>query len=146
MKSKFETWFTQQYFYNQLKYIHGDRLFDFDDGVGYRNLSVQIGYVAFCGRDVEFVFGGAQIAKNKPESIAVDGFRGGGHVNQKQSTLAVGQRVKVDFISESQTEFSGKRFCGKGTIDRYEDDRVFGRLGDGRPFVCMPSDVEAVRK
>ena len=55
MKSKFEAWFAQQYFYLQLKYIHGDRLFDFDGGVGYRNLTVQVGYVAFCGRDVEFV-------------------------------------------------------------------------------------------
>ena len=58
MKSKFEAWFTQQYFYNQLKYIHGDRLFDFDDGVGYRNLTVQVGYMAFCGRDAECVLGG----------------------------------------------------------------------------------------
>ena len=72
MKSKFEAWFEQQYFYNQLKYIHGDRLFDFDDGVGYRNLTVQVGYVAFCGRDAECVLGGAQTSENQPESIVVD--------------------------------------------------------------------------
>lgn len=56
MKSKFEAWFAQQYFYNQLKYIHGDRLFDFDAGIGYRNATVQVGYVAYCRADVEFVF------------------------------------------------------------------------------------------
>ncbi len=55
MKSKFEAWFTQQYFYLQLKYIHGDRLFDFDGGVGYRNLTVQIAYVCWCKGDKEFV-------------------------------------------------------------------------------------------
>ncbi|MDF2418055.1 hypothetical protein GWP85_11130 [Acinetobacter beijerinckii] len=53
----------------------------------------------------------------------------------------VGSNVLVDFVSESHTVFSGKRFTGKGVVDRLEDGRVFGRLDDGRPFMCFPSDV-----
>ena len=52
-----------------------------------------------------------------------------------------GDRVYVYFISESRTEFSGKLFKGDGVIDRAEDGYVFGRLSDGRPFMCKPSDV-----
>lgn len=55
--------------------------------------------------------------------------------------LKVGSKVKVDFISESRTEFSGRRFTGIGVVDRLEDGRIFGRLEDGRPFMCFPSDV-----
>ncbi|MPW43351.1 hypothetical protein [Acinetobacter guerrae] len=58
--------------------------------------------------------------------------------------LKIGSRVKVDFISESRTIYSGKRFTGVGVIDRLEDGRVFGRLDDGRPFMCFPSDVEVI--
>ena len=59
MKTEYEQWFTEQSFYQQLRYIHGDRLFDFDAGIGYRNATVQVGYVAYCRADVEFVLGGA---------------------------------------------------------------------------------------
>lgn len=59
MKKKYEAWFIKQSFYHQLRYVLGDRIFDFDDGIGYRNLTVQVGYVAFCGCDVEFVFNDA---------------------------------------------------------------------------------------
>ncbi|WP_288400284.1 hypothetical protein [uncultured Acinetobacter sp.] len=55
--------------------------------------------------------------------------------------LKVGSKVQVDFISESRTEFSGRRFMGTGLVDRLEDGRIFGRLDDGRPFMCFPSDV-----
>ncbi|MDH0718313.1 hypothetical protein [Acinetobacter junii] len=55
--------------------------------------------------------------------------------------LSVGSKVHVDFVSESSTEFSGNQFTGTGVIDRLEDGRVFGRLDDGRPFLCFPSDV-----
>ncbi|QXR29265.1 hypothetical protein EGT69_010095 [Acinetobacter junii] len=55
--------------------------------------------------------------------------------------LSVGSKVHVDFVSESSTEFSGNHFTGTGVIDRLEDGRVFGRLDDGRPFLCLPSDV-----
>lgn len=55
--------------------------------------------------------------------------------------LGVGSKVHVDFVSESSTEFSGNHFTGTGVIDRLEDGRVFGRLDDGRPFLCFPSDV-----
>lgn len=37
-----------------------------------------------------------------------------------------GERVKVDFISESRTEFSGKRFHGFGVLDRVEDGQYMG--------------------
>ena len=53
--SEFEEFFKSQPFYLQLKYIHGERLFDFDTGIGYRNLTVQVGYVCWCEGDKEFV-------------------------------------------------------------------------------------------
>ena len=55
-----------------------------------------------------------------------------------------GDRVKVDFIGESATIYSGKRFTGYGVLDRVEDGRVFGRLEDGMPFMCLCVDVEVV--
>lgn len=55
-----------------------------------------------------------------------------------------GDRVKVDFISESRTEFSGKQFNGFGMLDRVEDRRVYGRLDDGMPFSCPCEDVEVI--
>jgi hypothetical protein len=58
MKEQFEVFFMAQSFYLQLKYIHGDRLFDFDQGIGYRNLTVQIAYVCWCKEDKEFVLRG----------------------------------------------------------------------------------------
>lgn len=60
------------------------------------------------------------------------------------SILKIGSRVKVDFISESSTIYSGKRFTGVGVVDRLEDGRVFGRLDDGRPFMCFESDVQII--
>ena len=55
-----------------------------------------------------------------------------------------GDRVKVDFVSESATIYSGKRFTGYGVLDRVEDGRVFGRLDDGTPFSCFTADVEII--
>ena len=60
--------------------------------------------------------------------------------------LKVGSRVKVDFVSESRTIYSGKRFTGFGVVDRIEDGRVFGRLDDGRPFMCFLGDVEVIEE
>ena len=54
-RKEYEAFFMKQPFYLQLKYIHGDRLFDFDQGIGYRNLTVQIAYVCWCKEDKEFV-------------------------------------------------------------------------------------------
>lgn len=59
--------------------------------------------------------------------------------------LYVGAKVDVDFVSESRTEFSGNRFKGRGVIDRIEDGRIFGRLDNGNPFMCFPSDVLLVK-
>ena len=53
-------------------------------------------------------------------------------------------RVKVDFISESRTEFSGNHFTGEGVVDRVEDGRVFGRLDNGMPFMCGVDDVQVI--
>ena len=58
--------------------------------------------------------------------------------------MKAGDRVKVDFISESRTIYSGKRFTGCGVLDRVEDGRVFGRLDDGTPFMCLCADVEVI--
>jgi hypothetical protein len=55
--------------------------------------------------------------------------------------MNVGDHVSVNFISESRTEFSGINFSGNGIIDRIEDNRVFGRLYNGKPFMCDPMDV-----
>ena len=64
------------------------------------------------------------------------------HVNnQPAPVFNKGDRVYVFFISESATEFSGHIFKGDGVIDRAEDDYLYGRLDDGRPFMCKPSDV-----
>ena len=52
---EFEAFFTAQPFFRNLRFIHGDKLFDFDKGIGYRNLTVQVGYVCFCKGDGEFV-------------------------------------------------------------------------------------------
>ena len=60
------------------------------------------------------------------------------------SHIKKGDCVKVDFISESATIYSGKRFTGYGVVDRFEDNRVFGRLEDGQPFMCFASDVEVL--
>lgn len=58
--------------------------------------------------------------------------------------MQVGNQIKVDFVSESRTEFSGNRFTCHGVIDRLEDGYVFGRLDDGTSFMCLPSDVEVI--
>lgn len=52
-----------------------------------------------------------------------------------------GLKVEVNFISESRTEFSGTVFKGIGVVDLIEDDRVFGKLLNGTPFMCSISDV-----
>ena len=58
--------------------------------------------------------------------------------------MKAGDRVKIDYIGESATIYSGKRFTGCGVLDRVEDGRVFGRLDDGTPFMCLCADVEVV--
>jgi len=58
--------------------------------------------------------------------------------------LKKGDCVKVDFISESRTEFSGNRFTGMGVIDRCEDGYVYGRLDNGLHFMCNQSDVSVM--
>ena len=54
-RKAFEAFFMAQSFYLQQRYMHGDRIFAFDVGVGYRNLTVQIAYVCWCKGDKEFV-------------------------------------------------------------------------------------------
>lgn len=55
--------------------------------------------------------------------------------------MNTGDHVAVSFISENRTEFSGIHFAGNGIIDRLEDNRVFGHLYSGQPFMCDPTDV-----
>lgn len=62
------------------------------------------------------------------------------------SHIKKGDCVKVDFISESATIYSGNRFTGYGVVDRFEDNRVFGRLEDDQPFMCFVSDVEVLER
>ncbi len=60
--------------------------------------------------------------------------------------MKIHDRVKVNFISESSTDFSGKQFTGEGIIDRIEDGRVFGRLDTGIPFMCAVADVTIIEQ
>ena len=60
--------------------------------------------------------------------------------------MKIHDRVKVNFISESSTDFSGKQFTGEGIIDRIEDGRVFGRLDTGIPFMCAVADVTIIKQ
>ena len=70
-----------------------------------------------------------------------------GHFAARQDMpMKKGDRVKVDFISESRTIYSGKRFTGYGVLDRVEDGRVYGRLDDGTPFMCLCADVEVIER
>ena len=55
--------------------------------------------------------------------------------------MNTGDHVAVSFISENSTQFSGIHFAGNGIIDRLEDNRVFGHLYSGQPFMCDPTDV-----
>lgn len=55
-----------------------------------------------------------------------------------------GNRVKVEFTSESATQFSGDEIKGFGVVDRCEDGYVFGRLECGKPFMCSENDCELV--
>lgn len=60
----------------------------------------------------------------------------------KAFELKKGSSVKVDFSHEPDKGLNKIRFMGKGTVDLFEDGRVFGRLDDGRPFCCLVSDIE----
>lgn len=57
------------------------------------------------------------------------------------SNFKKGDRVHVDFVTESSTEFSGQLFKGDGVIDRAEDGYLFGRLDNGSTFMCNDSDA-----
>lgn len=56
--------------------------------------------------------------------------------------LKKGSRVKVDFTHIPDKGQENIRFVGNGTVDLFEDNRVFGRLDDGCPFCCLVSDIE----
>ena len=60
--------------------------------------------------------------------------------------MKAGDRVKIDFIGESATIYSGKRFTGYGVLDRVEDGRVYGRLdpllGLFAPIIFLYSAME----
>ncbi|MZY06126.1 hypothetical protein GUK58_08690 [Acinetobacter pittii] len=63
-------------------------------------------------------------------------------ITVKAFELKKGSRVKVDFSHEPDKGLNKIRFMGNGTVDLFEDSRVFGRLDDGRPFCCLASDIE----
>ena len=59
-----------------------------------------------------------------------------------------GDRVYVKFAIDKFETIDGNSyrvndgfFEGDGVIDRAEDGYLYGRLDDGRPFMCKPSDV-----
>lgn len=61
------------------------------------------------------------------------------------ANLKKGDRVKVDFINNPETIHAGIRFTGYGVLDLVEYGRVFGRLDDGRTFMCLVGDVAKER-
>ena len=71
------------------------------------------------------------------------------HVNEQPApVINKGDRVYVKFaidkfeiIDGNSYRVNGGFFEGDGVIDRAEDDYLYGRLDDGRPFMCKPSDV-----
>ncbi|MFX9106826.1 hypothetical protein ABTN44_09540 [Acinetobacter baumannii] len=60
----------------------------------------------------------------------------------KAFELKKGSRVKVDFTHVPDKGQNNIHFFGNGTVDLFEDNRVFGRLDDGQPFCCLVSDIE----
>lgn len=50
--NKFEEWFVSQYFYTNMRFVHGDALFD-KDGDFFRILAVQIAWEAWQSRQAE---------------------------------------------------------------------------------------------
>ncbi|VCX19325.1 hypothetical protein BANRA_03397 [Acinetobacter baumannii] len=52
----------------------------------------------------------------------------------KAAELKRGTRVKVNFTHVPDKGQNKIHFVGNGTVDLFEDNRVFGRLDDGRPF------------
>ena len=48
---------------------------------------------------------------------------------------------KFEIIDGNSYRVNGGFFEGDGVIDRAEDDYLYGRLDDGRPFMCKLSDV-----
>ncbi|AMX20374.1 hypothetical protein IEC338SC_3263 [Acinetobacter pittii] len=60
----------------------------------------------------------------------------------KAAELKKGTRVKVDFTHVPDKGQNNIRFVGNGTVDLFDDNRVFGRLDDGQPFCCLVSDIE----
>ena len=56
-----------------------------------------------------------------------------------------GDRVQVSFISNSSTAYSGNHFFGTGTVDLAEDGYIFGRLDDGKTFMCQESDCRLIK-
>lgn len=60
----------------------------------------------------------------------------------KAAELKRGTRVKVDFTHVPDKGQNNIHFAGNGTVDLFDDNRVYGRLDDGRPFCCLVSDIE----
>lgn len=63
----------------------------------------------------------------------------------KTAEIKKGSRVKVDFSHEPDKGIDKIRFMGNGAVDLFEDNRVYGRLDDGRPFCCLVSDIEILK-
>ena len=172
MREQFELWFKTTKACESLEemnYFKMDLFHFIDERNEYRHSSVQIAFMTWQARQAEInqlqnqINEMAEVGLSQEAQIIwlksqvttmkhlVKSLRGEhdsldvaqNTVNTTETPYA-GQRVTVDFISESSTEFSGKRFCGEGVIDRLEDGFIFGRLDSGAPFLCLPSDIEVL--
>ncbi|KYQ82519.1 hypothetical protein AWW72_18100 [Acinetobacter sp. NRRL B-65365] len=63
-------------------------------------------------------------------------------VEAKTTQFKKGNRVHVDFVSDSRTEFSGIHIKGDAVVDRHEDGYVYGQLELGTPFMCPEKFVQ----
>lgn len=66
--------------------------------------------------------------------------------DKTMNDFQTGDRVYVEFLSESGTESSRTYFKGKGVIDLVDDYYIFGRLDTGEPFMCPFNRVKHIEE
>jgi len=102
----FEKWFKDQDFYTNMRFIHGDRLFD-KDGDVYRVLPVQIAYQGWNARQSEIGELKAQLECCRRENAVLLGKVGEGEKRiDKYRKLTISIRNEFDLWS-NDSEFAG---------------------------------------
>ena len=99
--SEFEKWFEDQDFYTNMRFIHGDRLFD-KDGDIYRVLPVQIAYQGWNARQSEIGELKAQLECCRKENAVLLG-KVGELQNRLKAVYAL-SRMRASVISSWKRE------------------------------------------